>query len=359
MTKLTVDQVLGKEKIKGMNFGFNCKTGFYASSEARHAVDEIADLGCNWVCVMTSLVQDTFASTKVYHDYVWTPDDHELEEIIRAFHARGVKVMLKIINLPLDGVWMGAIRFPGPGVQIEGVHSDYWTSWFQSFGNGLVHYGRLLERCKADLFCLSGELHGAQDQDDHWRRVIERVRQVYSGPVTYEMSCIDPERDILPWYEDLDFVCLSSYPPAALSPKFANRKELKEYIYSQEDKPCPSVDEMTAYIRENELEQHRKIAQAIGHPYFFAETGCCSAAGVSCLPFTIHGRKYRPEEQLNYFEALMQVFNEEDWFRGFFWWKWDEQQDRPQYKGDPAGDTGFIVKGKPVFKKMQKYFKNS
>lgn len=362
MKKIGLDDVLGGEIIYGMNFGFNCKAGFYASEEARCAVDEIADLGCNWVCIMTSLVQDTYASTKVYHDYIWTPEDGELEAIIGAFHARGVKVMLKIINLPLDGVWMGAINFPLTGfhtTQIEGINSDYWTKWFDSFGDGLVHYGRLLQRCGAEIFCLSGELAGAQGQTEHWQRTIKRVREVYQGLLTYEMNCGEPSEYIKLWNNDLDFVCLSTYPAAQHMEHKESMDVIIEQIGELAKQPCPSAQEMANYIRTYRLEPHRKMAAALGYPLFFAETGCRSAGGVAPVPWTIYGDVYSGEVQANYFTALIEVFSQEPWWRGMFWWKWDEQQKRPQYSRDPAGDTGYTVKGKPVFDLMRKHFKTS
>lgn len=42
---------------------------------------------------------------------------------------------------------------------------------------------------------------------------------------------------------------------------------------------------------------------------------------------------------------------------GLFWWKWEEQNDRPWLRNDPRGDKGFPVWGKPaagVFKDWSK-----
>lgn len=60
---------------------------------------------------------------------------------------------------------------------------------------------------------------------------------------------------------------------------------------------------------------------------------------------TIHVRK-----SINDRLALGQCLPSKPWFRGFYWWKWDEHQSesRPHYYTDPAGDQGFTLAGKPA-----------
>jgi hypothetical protein len=338
---------LATEEFRGMNFGFNAKAGHFLTEDSLRAPEEMAELGINWVCVMASVAQDTFASTKVYHDYEWTVTDYELENIINRFHEQGIKVMLKLINLPLDSSWMGAINFPKPGIQIEGVQIDYWAQWFRSFTNCLIHYGRIVERSGAEIFCLSGELAGTQERNLEWRQAVTAVREVYSGAVTYE-ACFHPGLENVPsreyqeWYRELDFLVLSKYPTASI-------------------KAGTGKDEMIAYLREKEMPQLRKHAELLNGQILFAECGCRSVKGGAVKPAGIkneYGDIFDGLEQRNYFEALETVFRPEPWWRGMFWWKWDETQNRPQYHGDPKGDCGFTVKGKPVAKAMQDYYRN-
>lgn len=57
---------------------------------------------------------------------------------------------------------------------------------------------------------------------------------------------------------------------------------------------------------------------------------------------------YDGQEQADYMEASFQTFWEIPQWMGFFWWKWDETQIRPHYYGDPNGDKGFTIQGKPA-----------
>jgi hypothetical protein len=177
---------------------------------------------------------------------------------------------------------------------------------------------------------MSGELLPTQDRDKEWRDLIHQVRQVYKGGVTYEFSIEEDEFGIIEmdWFEMLDVLTISKYPKPS-------------------DIPDPSVEYMIDYIRKNSLPEIRRIHERTGRPFFFAECGCRSVplghnqAGnwQSELP-------YNAQSQADYLDALMTVFSAEPWWRGLLWWKWDEQQNRPQYHIDPAGDTGFEMRNK-------------
>ena len=67
---------------------------------------------------------------------------------------------------------------------------------------------------------------------------------------------------------------------------------------------------------------------------------------------------YDGEEQANYLDAVLSSFSGEPWWAGLYWWKWDEQQKRPQYE-DPAGDKGFTIAGKPAAEVMKRWYSRS
>ena len=39
-----------------------------------------------------------------------------------------------------------------------------------------------------------------------------------------------------------------------------------------------------------------------------------------------------------------------------YWWKWEEQNDRPQFRTDPRGDKRFTLQGKPAQGVMQRWY---
>ena len=66
----------------GVTFGFYARNGYYSSPAAFREVDEIAKTGVKWVCVVATVMQESFAATRQFRDFEHTPNDLELMEII-------------------------------------------------------------------------------------------------------------------------------------------------------------------------------------------------------------------------------------------------------------------------------------
>lgn len=327
---------------RGMSFGFLARRGYYASAAALAQVDRMADLGVTWVALMASVMQDTFASTRLYQDFEFTPDDHELEQIIARFRARGIKVMLKPMVECHDSSWRGRIAFPDGDQQIQGRVVSYWDTWFESLRASVVHYGRLAARTGCEAYCIGCELYGAEQarNNDRWAHVIAAAREVYAGPIVYDVqppTLLDLDTPPA-WLRGLDAVCISYYSSAA-------------------DHPGATTEEMIDKLRPTVARLRRASESLGGLPIIFGETGCRSVRGAAMNPAEYRSTgPYAPEEQSRFLEALCALFWDEPWWRGFYWWKWDEQQHRPHYHADPAGDTGFTLAGKPSAETLRRCF---
>jgi hypothetical protein len=323
---------------RGMSFGYLARPGYYDSPEGRAAVNAMAQLGVRWVALMVTIMQETFASRRLFRDFEFTPDDDELERIIAHCHARGIRVMLKPMVECHDSAWRGRIRFPDRDQQIQGRQVDYWGEWFESHTRALRHYARLAERTGCEMFSVGCELVGTDGQSDHWQRTIAAVRTVFSGPLTYDAQPESVLADAPPaWFSQLDLIGVSYYVSAAT-------------------RPGASLEEMTAALAPS-VGQFAQAVKRIGRPLVFAEAGCRSALGAAIKPAGYAASdEYSGEEQARYLEAFCSLFWSQSWWRGFYWWKWDEQQHRPHYHADPHGDTGFTLAGKPAEDVLRRWF---
>ena len=103
---------------------------------------------------------------------------------------------------------------------------------------------------------------------------------------------------------------------------------------------------------------YRRMAKLYGKPIMFGDCGCTSSTGGATAPSGWSGDgRYSPMEQANYLQAVWNLFHAEEYFRGLYWWKWDEQNPRTQFCDDPAGDKGFILDGKPAAEVMKQCFR--
>ncbi|MGH8776739.1 MAG: glycoside hydrolase family 113 [Jiangellaceae bacterium] len=328
---------------RGVNFGFLARPGYFDSDEARRQVDRMPDMGVRWVALMVTVMQDSFASTRLYQDFDLTPTDHEVEKIIDHIHDRGMHVLLKPVIECHDSAHRARITFPEHDRDIADRETFYWDQWFASLRSSLRHYAGVAQRSGCELLSLGSELQGTDEQTRRWATTVRQVREWYDGPLTYQVNEYWRVRnETHAWLRDLDLLSFSFYYPAARSRRTGE-----------------SVEGMRAVL-EPQVSLLRDLATTYDLAILFNEVGCRSLAGAAVDP-----GNYRPEgaydgdEQARYAEAVLSSFWDEPWWRGMYWWKWEEQQDRPQYRTDPAGDTGFTVDGKPAADVLRRWYERT
>jgi hypothetical protein len=140
------------------------------------------------------------------------------------------------------------------------------------------------------------------------------------------------------WWHQLDFLGFSAY--------------------GSNDKEDATVADFIEGLKPQK-EMGERMAREFDKPLALLETGRRSSRGLqgSGSDFSSPG-VYDENLQSRYMEAVYETFKTCDWYRGFFWWKWEEHQGefRPQYHTDPAGDQGFIIEGKAAAETMKKIY---
>jgi hypothetical protein len=325
-----------------MTFGYYARNGYYRSPAARLEVDRMAALNIEWVCLVVIVLQDTFASTRQYRDFLQTPSDDEIREIIAYIHGKGMKVQLRPMLECWDGAQRIHIRFPAELEIIPGKPMTHWTRWFDSMVERTLHYASLAERAGCAAYGLDSELDGTVQQQTHWLRVIAAARSVYHGHLTTgHTRMVDFLSELRGrpdhWFRQLDSLGVSFYASLA-------------------DGPGATTEEMHARIKP-ELDYCREVAALLGKPFYFAEAGCCSSAGATANPYDWDNPGgYDGDEQARYLDTMLAAFWNEPWWMGVYWWKWEEQNNRPWLSNDPRGDKGFPVFGKPAAAIMKRWY---
>ena len=327
---------------RGMTFGYYARNGYYGSATARLEVDRMASLGIEWICLVVIVRQDTFASTRQYRDFHQTPADDELREIIDYIHGKGLKVQLRPMLECRDGTQRIHIRFPDEEEIIPGRRIDHWTRWFDSMVERTLHYASLAQRSGCAAYGLDSELDFTTGQQEHWLRTVAAARSVYRGHLTTghtnRVNFLAELRERPDhWFRQLDSLGSSFYAPLADGPG-ATPEQMRDRIQTQ-------------------VHYYREVAALLGKPFYFAEAGCCSTAGAAAKP---HGWDnpggYDGDEQARYLDVVLSAFWDEPWWMGLYWWKWEEQHDRPWLRDDPRGDKGFPVWGKPSADVMKRWY---
>lgn len=332
------------EKHCGVTFGFYAKNGYYSSAKAKEEVDEIAKTGVNWIVLIVTVMQEHFYSTRQFRDFENTPNDIELKEIIDYIHSKGIHVQLRPMLECFDGKGRLGVTFPADCERMPGLVCDYCSRWFDSMKKRSVYYARIAELTGCELFCLDSELDRIIEFHDQWKDVIRAVREVYTGPVT---SCHTVHTKVIDFEKELENKDHWFYELDALS--------LSDYIRSAKQGGL-SAEEIAANMA-TERDHLRRIAALYQKPIFFGEIGCTSTFGAAIRPSAFKPQaEYNEEEQANFLDAVMQTFSKEPWWCGLYWWKWDEQVDRPGMVDPVKGHKGYPVRGKKAQVVMKKWF---
>lgn len=329
---------------RGVTFGFCARNGYYESPAARLEVDRMADLGVRWVCLVVTDMQESATSPRVFRDYENTPSDVEVVQIIDYIHGKGMKVHLRSMIECYDGHGRTQVWFPRDAERIPGRRSTAMGQWFDCLRHRARHYARIATRAGVEMLGLDSELDRLVQFNSEWKGVVAAAREHYRGTLT---SCHTHGVDFLKdlerpdhWFGDLDLLQTSFYHPSA-----------REHGVS--------VESRVEFLRPK-VELYRRMAAKLGKPIMFGEMGCTSSHAGATKPSGWSGDGgYEPSEQADHLEAVLRSFWDEPWWAGFYWWKWDEQNARPQFRNDPAGDKGFTVWGKPAAEVMKKWFSRS
>jgi hypothetical protein len=178
---------------------------------------KVKSIGCNSVAISVTWYQDDYNTTDI-QSRPNTPTDESVAHAIDVAHNLGMAVMLKPhLDLIKTGYWRGEIDFP---------NEEGWEKWFKNYGDFIVHYAKIAEEKGVEIYCVGVELsNSTMFKPQLWEKyVIQEVRKVYTGPITYAANWNEEYLNIAFW-DKLDYAGLDAYFPLT-------------------DKDKPSLDEL-------------------------------------------------------------------------------------------------------------------
>src|SRR5690606_29371914 len=101
------------------------------------------------------------------------------------------------------------------GSRLEIVPEDA-AEWFERYREMILHYAAIAAAEDVGQFVVGTELAGTIEAEDQWRRLVEEVRAVYRGPLTYAANH-DSYGEVRFW-DALDVVGIGAYCPLAEEP---------------------------------------------------------------------------------------------------------------------------------------------
>ena len=302
--------------IKGFTFRFSpSDTQTFAGDETKASLRTLKEAtGIDTAVMAVVALQDTPHSEIIDYRGRHMPSDEELKTMIAYAKELGLRVILKPMVNCRDGSWRAWINFFDKEVPCE----PKWSRWFSSYTDYLMHYGRLAEETGCEMLIIGCELVMAERKEAYWRTLIEKLRNVYSGLLTYNTDKYQEEQ--VRWWDALDVISSSGYYP---------------------------MDQWN----EN-LDRIQAVAEQYDKPFFFAECGIPCRTGSSHAPndWTFEG-PLDLEEQRCYYEHMFEMRRKYPWVNGYVCWDWVSN-----YTEYPIINDGYSVYEKPACAVIRKFY---
>ncbi|MEL6973852.1 MAG: glycoside hydrolase TIM-barrel-like domain-containing protein [Bacteroidota bacterium] len=309
------------EKINGVSF--------VASSDRvdQSHVDPVLKVNANYAAVMPFGFIRTLDSPKVIFDTErqWFGETKKgAEQYIEFLQKNGVKVMLK----PQIWVWRG--EFTG---EIEMTSEADWQELEQTYRDFILTFAQVAQKAQVELLCIGTELERfVKHRPAYWTKLIEQVRQIYSGKLTYAANWDEYNRT--PFWEQLDFIGVDAYFP------------LSEERY-------PTTTEMHSGWQKWKTKLV-DVSSAADRPVLFTEFGYRSMDYTAHKPWLVdqNDMAVNLKAQAEATQVIFDEFWKEEWFAGGFVWKWFIDH------GDVGGekDNRFTPQNKPAEKVIRNFY---
>jgi hypothetical protein len=305
----------------------------YGTQASAEALDELAALGCNWVSFTPFGRQWDLASTTLRMDFEapWPENRRAVLRVIEQAHARGMHVLL-IPHLWVDlGGWRGEIGEKTSAGAARVFTQEEWQRWFASYTRFVTAWARVAEEGGAEMFSVGVEMKSSSGTRGEWFDVINAVRAVYHGSLTYSANW-EEERSVLFW-DRLDVVGIQAFYPLA-------------------EREGATLDELRAGAqrRATALAQWATTQQ---RSVLFTEFGYKAVVDTTLRPWEwpdgMANVRVSARAQADGYRALLEAFAPQPWFAGGYVWRYyanpmDSSQEEA-WGFSPRGRDGEAVLG--------------
>jgi hypothetical protein len=307
--------------------------GYYRPPGTDKSLQNLADTGVNWISLLVRVNQETIRSTTISSNSTVTVKDSDLIRVVNLAHNIGIRVALvPCIQLSNDpDHWWGEI---GTSFASE----TQWQEWFTSYREFINHYATFAQEAEVDLFYVGSELPGVTHREDDWRRVVQEVRERYTGLISYDsVHWGRPQGECarIKWWDAVDYVATDVW-------------------YTLTNKNDPTLEELKqAWIQKGFLAELESLANNFNKPFIISEIGYDSKDKTNFEPGLAWLREGSVDlqEQADCYQAALETLWGQPWLKGIFWWQWFAET----YTGGP-NDNGGTPWRKPAEEILKKYY---
>ena len=313
--------------LKGFNFtheGYRIYNG-YGSRMADQSLEKMKDLGANAAAIVpyTFIRDPNKPAPFPVVQRAGTETDESVIQSAETAKKLGMAVVLK------PQIWLGHGNWTG---DLDMQNEEDWQAFFQHYTRWIVHYAMLAEIYHWDVLCLGTEMvQTTLKREADWRQLIQRVRGVYSGKLTYAANWGD-EFEKMELWDELDFIGLNCYYPLSTKDSPSDRELRKGF--------------------ESVLNKIEKVCRRYRKPLIFTEIGFASLEAPWKKPHEDWGEVTSNfDGQRRCYEVIFEGIAGKPWCGGILWWKFPSHLDQRR-----RNDTDFSPYGKPAEQLVRQWY---
>lgn len=255
----------------------------------------IININANWVTLMPFGFMRNSDNPLIQYDsdrQWWGESKEGIKQTALLFKERGIKVMLK------PQLWIGRGNFTG---HINMETEENWRLLENQYETFILDFASHAQETGFDMFCIGTELNTfVSRRPDYWRDLIDKIRKVYKGKITYAENW-DSYANV-PFWSKLDYIGVNAYFPLTNS------------------------QNITLKLLNEGWNKHKNGLKELSHKeekqILFTEYGYRSIDYTAKEPWSSEGDSVNSENQKIALKALFDNFWMEPWFAGGFLWKW-------------------------------------
>lgn len=302
--------------IRGITFAPFVPGDYLCSKEAKDSLIKMKECtNANYVMFVPNALQDTAQSETIFMGRE-TVAEQEMTEMVRFAKDLGLMVAIKPTVNCKNGTWRAHINFFDEDVPCE----PKWKNWFASYTKFQLRFAKIAQDTGCDMFLPGCEMVMSERREGEWRKLIDDVRQVYSGTISYNTDKYQEHR--VTWWDAVDVISSSGYYP---------------------------IDNW-----DQELDRIEKVVKKFNKPFFFAECGCMSVKDSNLTPnnWGLPGDSDL-EGQAAWYDAMFSACKKRDWVGGHCIWSWGPKLYNPK---DVDRQRNYEVYCKPAEKVISEYY---
>ncbi|MFY0599744.1 MAG: hypothetical protein JXR03_08725 [Cyclobacteriaceae bacterium] len=286
-------------------------------------IESVTRINSDWVAIIPyAFCRQNEPGVYFNNNRQWWGEKVEgTKELIKMSQKCKLNVMVK------PHIWMGGGFIGNYDLNSE----EKWLEWEESYEKYIMTFAKVSQSLDVPLLCIGTELKKAVKREKYWRSLIDKVRDVYCGQITYASNW-DNYNEVKFW-DALDYIGVDAYFPLV-------------------DGKTPEASEIESAWGATKLDL-KAVSKRYDVPVLFTEYGYQSVDGAAGKHWEVNTSSsyLNMEVQSRSYECLFRSFWNEEWFAGGFLWKWHLKEN-----AGGEGDPNFTPQGKPVEAVIKKWY---